>query len=154
MAVQLKKSFSVDRDGDVVWRFLTDPTNVAGCLPGARLLEIVDDHTFRGEVTLRFGPFSLTFRGLARFTDLDPVERSAALEASASEAHGWGNGEMRMRSRLHPLSGSTRIDLEQSFRVSGRLSGVVATGLLARAAEFVLSRFAACVRARIESWEG
>jgi carbon monoxide dehydrogenase subunit G len=154
VAVQLTKSFSVDRDSDVVWRFLTDPANVASCLPGARLLEIVDDHTFRGEVALKFGPFGLTFRGLARFTDLDASDWFAALEATASELHGWGDGEMRMRSRLYPGKGRTRIDLEQSFRVSGRLSGVVATGLLTRAADFVLTRFSACVRSRIETWEG
>ena len=154
MAVCLEKSFSVDRDTDVVWRFLTDPANVASCLPGARLLEIVDDRSFRGEVALRFGPFGLTFRGRARFTELDAERLSASLEAVASELRGWGDGEMRMRSRLSSNSGTTRIDLELCFRVTGRLSGVVATGLLTRAAEFVLFRFASCVRTQLETWEG
>jgi hypothetical protein len=154
MAVCLEKSIFVDRDTDVVWRFLTDPANVASCLPGARLLEVVDDRTFRGEVALKFGPFGLTFRGRARFTELDAERLSASLEAVASELHGWGDGEMRMRSRLSSGSGITRIDLEQCFRVTGRLSGVIATGLLTRAAEFVLFRFASCVRDQIESWEG
>jgi len=154
MVVSLEKSFTVDHDADVVWRFLTDPKNVASCLPGARLLEVLDDRTFRGEVALKFGLFGLTFRGLARFTELDVERLSASLEAVASELRGWGDGEMRMRSRLSSDGGMTRIDLEQSFRVSGRLSGVVATGLLTRAAEFVLFRFASCVRTQIEAWEG
>lgn len=154
MAVCLEKTFSVERDGDVVWRFLTDPENVASCLPGARLLEVVDDRTFRGEVALKFGLFGLTFRGLARFTELDVEEQSASLQAAASEIRGWGDGEMRMRSRLSSDAGRTRIHLEQCFRVTGRLSGVVATGLLTGAAEFVLSRFASCVRSQIEDWEG
>jgi carbon monoxide dehydrogenase subunit G len=150
MAVTLAKSFVVDRDSEEVWRFLTDPRNVASCLPGARLLEVLDDRTFEGEVTLRLGLFRLTFRGLARFTELDPVARSARLEATASELKGWGDGEMWMHSRLVPDGDATRIDLEQSFRVSGRMSGIVATGLLRRAADFVLGRFAACVRTRVE----
>ena len=154
MAVCLEKSFSVDRDTDVVWRFLTDPKNVASCLPGARLLEVVDDRTFRGEVALKFGLFGLTFRGLARFTELDVDRLSASLEATASELRGWGEGEMRMRSRLSSDGATTLINLEQSFRITGRLSGVVATSLLTGAAEFVLSRFASCVRTRIENWEG
>jgi carbon monoxide dehydrogenase subunit G len=154
MAVCLEKSFSVDRDSDVVWRFLTDAANVASCLPGARLLEVVDDRTFRGEVTLKFGLFGLTFRGRARFTELDEDRLSASLQAVASELRGWGDGEMLMRSRLSSDGGVTQIDLEQSFRVTGRLSGVVATSLLTRAAEFVLFRFASCVRTQIENWEG
>ncbi len=153
MSVTLEKSFSVDRDTDVVWCFLTDPRNVASCLPGARVLEVLDDRTFRGEVALKLGPFGLTFRGLARFTELDPERRSASLEATASELRGWGTGEMRMRSLLSSDRGITRIDLEQNFRVSGRLSGVVATSLLTGMAEFVLSRFAVCVRKRMESWD-
>lgn len=151
MTVTLEKSFSVDRDTDVVWGFLTDPRNVAACLPGARLLEVIDDRTFRGEVTLKFGPFGLTFRGLARFTELDPERGSASLEATASELRGWGTGKMSMHSLLSSDRGITRIDLEQNFSVSGRLSGVVATSLLTGVAEFVLSRFAICVRQRMES---
>ena len=154
MTVCLEKSFSVDRDVDVVWRFLTDPVNVASCLPGTRLLEVVDDRTFRGEVALKFGPFGLTFRGRARFTELDAERLSASLEAFASELRGWGDGELRMRSRLSSDHGTTWINLEQSFRVTGRLSGVVATGLLTRAAEFVLFRFASSVRDQLETWEG
>jgi len=151
MAVTLEKSFVVDRGSEEVWRFLTDPRNVASCLPGARLVEVIDDRTFEGEVALRMGLFRLTFRGLARFTELDSESRSARLEATASELRGWGDGQMWMHSRLIPEGDATRIDLEQSFRVSGRMSGIIATGLLRRAADFVLSRFAACVRVRVES---
>ena len=137
-----------------MWRFLTDPKNVAHCLPGARLLEVVDERTFRGEVALKFGLFGLTFRGLARFTELDASRLTAALEANASELRGWGDGEMRMRSRLSSDGGATLIHLEQSFHVTGRLSGMVATSLLTGAAEFVLARFASCVRAQMGNWEG
>ncbi|MCL7961266.1 MAG: SRPBCC domain-containing protein [marine benthic group bacterium] len=153
MTVTLEKSFRVNRDREVVWRFLTDPANVAACLPGARLVQIMDERTFEGEVKLKLGPFGLVFRGLAHFAELDPESRYARLEASASELRGWGDGEMWMHSRLLSDEGATQIELEQSFRVSGRLSGVVATGLLRRAADFVLTRFASCVRSRIESEE-
>ena len=150
MAVTLDKSFRVERDSDEVWRFLTDPRNVASCLPGARLVNVIDDRTFEGEVALKLGLFRLTFRGLARFTELDFESRSARLEATASELRGWGDGRMWMHSRLVPDGDATRIDLRQSFRVSGRMTGIIATGLLRRAADFVLNRFAACVRARVE----
>jgi carbon monoxide dehydrogenase subunit G len=151
MAVTLEKSFRVDRGSEVVWHFLTDPRNVAACLPGARLVKVLDDRTFEGEVALRIGPFGLTFRGVARFAELDSEGLSARLEATASELKGWGDGQMWLQSQLHSDGATTRIDLQQSFRVSGRLSGIVATGLLRRAVDFVLTRFAACVRSRVEN---
>ncbi len=151
MPVTLEKTFVVDTDAPSVWQFLTDPGNVASCLPGARLLEIVDERTFRGEVSLRLGLFRLVFQGLAEFTELDEERHCASLEANASELRGWGAGRMRMQSRLTSDGRRTRVDLQQSFEVVGRLSGMVATRLLPRAADFVLTRFASCVRSRLGS---
>jgi carbon monoxide dehydrogenase subunit G len=74
----------------------------------------------------------------------------AELEASAREDRGLATGEMRMRSRLRDDGPGTRVELEQSIRLAGRLSGFIASALVRQAAEFVLSRFAECVRARLE----
>jgi hypothetical protein len=147
-------SFRVARPADEVWAFLTDPVNVASCLPGARLIEVLDERSFLGEVALRLGPFGLRFRGEARFTRLDAAARLAELEATAREERGRGAGEMRMRSRLLEEGAGTRVELEQTLRLSGRLAGFVASALVRQAAEFVLGRFADSVRARLEGRPG
>ena len=144
-------SFRIARPAGDVWAFLTDPANVASCLPGARLLDVLDERSFLGEVALRLGPFGLRFRGEARFTRLDAGAGLAELEATAQEERGRGAGEMRMRSRLLPDGEGTRIELEQTLRLSGRLAGFVASALVRQAAEYVLGRFADCVRARLEA---
>ncbi len=154
MAVTLSKAFLVARPPGEVWDFLTDPANVAGCLPGARLLRRIDERSFVGEVSLRFGLFSLTFRGTATYAVLDRAALEAELEAAAEERHGWGAGRLRMRSRLLEDPAGTRVELEQSFRLEGRLSGAVTSGLLRQAAEYVLGRFARCVRATLDPGRG
>lgn len=154
MIAPIEKSFHVARPAEEVWSFLTDPANVAACLPGARLVEIIDERTFLGEVALRLGPFGLRFIGEARFTRLDAESGIAELEAEAREERGRGGGEMRLRSRLREDGAGTRVELEQTLRPSGRLSGFIASALVRQAAEFVIGRFAHCVAARLEARGG
>lgn len=149
----IEMTFRIARPADEVWAFLTDPANVASCLPGARLLEVLDERAFLGEVALRLGPFGLLFRGEARYTRLDPAARVAELEATAREERNRGAGRMRMRSRLLEEAAGTKVELEQTLHLSGRLAGFVASALVRQAAEFVLGRFAACVRERLEDPE-
>jgi hypothetical protein len=152
MALSLHKEFEVDAAPRRVWEFLVDPANVALCLPGARLLEIVDERTFLGEVSFHLGPFGVVFRGRARYTALDPGMLTARLLAEATESRGRASGELEMQSRLTTLApGRTGVWIEQNFRLEGRLGGVLGAGLVREAAVFVLARFAACVRARIEA---
>jgi len=149
----IELTFRIARPPDEVWAFLTDPANVASCLPGAQLLEVLDERSFLGEVALRLGPLGLRFRGKARFTRLDAAARVAELEATAREERNRGAGEMRMRSRLLEEAAGTRVELEQTLRLSGRLAGFLASALVRQAAEFVLGRFADCVRERLENPE-
>ena len=49
MQVTLKNEFIIDQPIDKVWEFLSDPYKVAPCLPGAEILEAVDEKTYRGD---------------------------------------------------------------------------------------------------------
>lgn len=154
MPFSLERVFFVDRPVEEVWRFLTDPHRIAACLPGARLLEIVDERTFLGEVAVRLGPFGTTLRGTARFASLDAVSHAVQMAAEASELRGDGSGEMQMVSRLAAVEGErTRVEVEQVFLLSGRLSLLLASGVLRRGAEWVLERFADCMRSRLETMD-
>ena len=55
MQVTLKNSFTTDQPIDRVWEFLSDPYKVAPCLPGAEILEMVDDKTYRVHVLFDCG---------------------------------------------------------------------------------------------------
>lgn len=152
MALSLERVFVVDRPIEEVWRFLTDPHRIAACLPGARLLEIVDERTFLGEVAVRLGPLGTTLRGTARFDALDRAEHSVRMAAEACELEGSGTGELRMSSRLADMEGArTRVEVEQVFYLSGRFALLLASGVLLRGAEWVLERFTVCMRSKLEA---
>jgi carbon monoxide dehydrogenase subunit G len=150
MSIRLHRSYEVRRPVDVVWVFLTDPHCIASCLPGAHLLEIAEG-TLIGEVNLSLGPFGTRLAGEAGFTEVNEAEHSVLMAATARESRGDGAADLRMWSRLTNGDGAgTRVDVELQVRFAGRLDGPILRRLLAGAAEILLRRFAACVRARLE----
>jgi carbon monoxide dehydrogenase subunit G len=151
MSISVHRTFEVRRPVEVVWRFLTDPHSIAGCMPGAHLLDIVED-TFVGEVDLRFGPIGTTLSGEAGFQELDAGEHTVLMAASAKEIEGDGSADLRMRSRLAKLDGAgTHVDVQLAVRLAGRLNGPILSRVLAGAAEIVFRRFVSCVRASLEA---
>ncbi len=153
MSISLHRAFEVRRPVEEVWRFLTDPHCIAGCLPGAHLLDIKDG-TFVGEVDLRLGPVGTTLTGEAGFHELDASAHSVLMAASATELSGDGAADLRMRSRLAEHGRSvTSVDVRLGVRLAGRLDGPILSRVLTGAAEILLRRFAACVRSRLEATE-
>ncbi len=52
MAFEVTKTFVVKAPASKVWAFLTDPQQVAKCLPGAAITEKLDDKTWGAELHL------------------------------------------------------------------------------------------------------
>ncbi len=151
MSISLHRALEVSRPVEDVWLFLTDPHSIAGCMPGAHLLDIVDG-TFVGEVSLKLGPVGTTLAGEAGFRELDAASHSVLMAATAREVTGDGVADLRMRSRLSERDhSSTSVDVRLGVRLEGRLDGPILSRILTGAAEILLRRFAACVRNRLEA---
>jgi carbon monoxide dehydrogenase subunit G len=151
LSISLDRAFEVRRPVDEVWQFLTDPRRIAGCMPGAHLLDIVDG-TLVGEVRLKLGPVGLSLAGEAGFQEMDVEERSVLIAATARETNGDGAADLRMRSRLSEQGRShTNVEVRLGVRLAGRLDGPILRRVLGGAAEILLRRFAACVRHSLEA---
>jgi carbon monoxide dehydrogenase subunit G len=151
LSISLHRAFEVRRPVDEVWRFLTDPRCIAGCMPGAHLIDIVDD-TLVGEVRLKLGPIGITLAGEAGFQELDRAQHSVLIAATAREMTDDGAADLRMRSQLSERGHSnTNVDVRLGVRLAGRLDGPILRRVLAGAAEILLHRFAACVRHSLEA---
>lgn len=150
MAVEIAREFELRQPPERVWSFLTSPEEVAGCLPGGKLLERVDERTFRGELGVGLGPLGATFRGEIRFDRLDEEALEVEMSGRGTGEGGTGGARMTLRSKLALLDdGGTRVSLVQSIRLSGRLASVGTGGLVRSVAGYVLGRFADCVEKRL-----
>jgi carbon monoxide dehydrogenase subunit G len=130
----------------VVWPLLSDPAEVAACIPGAQLAPSTGDGLWRGSIKVKFGPTVAAFRGEAKL-DYDHDAHRCSIEGRGIDQRGasraLANGEV-----LAVAEGnSTRLTVNGSFTVTGPLEtfanagGVhVARALLAEFANNMANR--------------
>jgi uncharacterized protein len=132
--MEFTNTFRVPVPVDQAWTMLMDVERIAPCLPGAKLTEMVDATTFKGQVAIRLGPMSFTFAGTARFEDRDDDEHTAVVRASGKDAKGRGGAQAIVHFDLSPDGNSigTRVKVHTALQLSGsvaqfgRSSGIIA----------------------------
>src|ERR1700726_1865335 len=73
MKIQIDKSYPMPCTPEVAWEFLQNLEAVAGCMPGAKITERLDPNRYKGTVTARVGPATMSFRGEVEMKDVDPT---------------------------------------------------------------------------------
>lgn len=150
MALEIEKAFDVPEPPEEVWDFLTSPERVTECLPGGKLLETVDERTFRGEMGIRLGPIGATFEGEIRFDRLDEAAFEVEMSGEGKDRDGAGSARMTMKSKLVRLDGGgTRVNVTQSVSLSGKLASFGRSGVVQSVADFMFGRFTDCVERRL-----
>ncbi|MDE2719012.1 SRPBCC family protein [Candidatus Palauibacter polyketidifaciens] len=153
MAIEIEKSFEVPQPVDEVWSFLTDPERIVECLPGATLLEAVDERTYRGEIGLKLGPIGTRFLGEIRFDELDARRHHMKMTGEGRDRRGSGNVRMTMLSQLQSVEeeegGGTRIWVSQSIALTGRLASFGRGGVIQSVSNVMFNRFTGCVREKL-----
>src|SRR6056297_3219031 len=89
-ALKLENRFDVPLDAEEAWAQLMDIEGVASCVPGAELIEVTPEETYKGRIAVRLGPVSLSIRGTARFEDRDPAAKTARVKAQGADEKGRG----------------------------------------------------------------
>jgi len=155
MAIQIEKEFHVPETVEEVWSFLTDPARIVSCLPGATLLDAIDDQTFRGEIGLKLGPIGTMFKGVIRFDELDEEIHHVVMTGEGKDDRGVGSVRMTMTSNLTPAeTGGTLVWVSQTVSLSGRLASFGRGGVIQSVADVVFGRFTACVKAKLAEQTG
>src|ERR1700761_7010606 len=121
MAIELDNSFTVPVPPEQAWDVLLDVEQIAPCMPGASVLS-VDGDEIEGQVKVKLGPLSLTYKGTAKFTEKDQESRTIAIEASGKETRGAGTASANVQASLKPAeaAGSTLVAIHTSLNVTGR----------------------------------
>lgn len=123
MQVSLNNSFSTDQPIDRVWAFLSDPYKVAPCLPGAEILEAVDDKTYRGAMKMKLGPFTSQFKGEVVIEHMDPAAYEIRMVGKGKDAKGTGSASMTITGRLKALpDGGTEMESTSDLVISGKIA--------------------------------
>jgi uncharacterized protein len=141
--MELKNSFQVPAPPEQAWPLLLDVQRIAPCLPGAKLTEVVDDSTFKGRATVKVGPVSLAFEGVANLVDVDPRARTARLLARGNDPKGRGAAQAETRFALVPEGSGTRVDIVTDLSLTGAVAQYGrGSGLMQEVANQLIGQFA------------
>ena len=91
--MKIENGFDVPLPPADAWRVLLDIERVAPCLPGAEIIETLDDKSYKGKVAVRLGPVAVSFLGTARFEAIDEARRKVKVIASGTEQKGRGGAQ-------------------------------------------------------------
>jgi len=149
--VQIEKQFVVRAAPDAVWKFLTDPYKVAGCLPGAAITGQSGERAYTGTITVKVGPVATSYRGQVRFERLDAATHTAEIAASGQDVRGKGGADLRMTSTLTERGpGETDVRVVQDISVTGLLAQM-GRGMIQDVGDQLFQRFTEAIRAQLEA---
>jgi carbon monoxide dehydrogenase subunit G len=103
-----------------VWEVLDDFHRLAACLPGAELVEVLDDDRYRGRATVALGPVKLAFDGLAQVVERDG-NRMRVLAQGADTGGSSTHADIRLRAEPTE-AGSTVLEAGAALFLSGRIA--------------------------------
>ncbi len=154
MGIPVEKQFVVGAARREVWAFLTDPSRVAGCLPGAAITERVDERTHAGTIAVKVGPVSARYKGTVRFERLDEDEGVAEIVAAGQDVRGKGGADMRMTSRVVERGpAETEVMVASTVNITGILAQF-GRGMIQDVSDEMFRRFTDAMRAALESAPG
>ena len=151
MAIPIEKQFVINAARRDVWAFLTDPSRVAGCLPGASITGQVDEQTHAGTIAVKVGPVSARYKGTVRFERLDEGAGVAEIAAAGQDVRGKGGADMRMTSRVVARGPSeTEVTVSSTVNITGILAQF-GRGIVQDVSDQMFRQFTDAMRAALET---
>lgn len=129
---------------------LIDIPRIAPCMPGAELTEVIGDGSFKGKVAVRLGPVALSFKGTARFEEIDEAGYRARVKASGTDGKGRGGAQADVTFELRAKGDATEVLIRTDLQLSGAVAQYGrGAGMISDLSSHLVSQFADCLKQRL-----
>ena len=150
MAFKIEQRFEVNAPVERVWQYLIDPKRVVHCLPGAELLEQQDDQTFLGAIKVKVGPLSMSYKGKAKFTEINEETHQVRMVGDAREVGGSGSTKVSMLSTVSPsANGGSEVLVSADIDLVGKVVQF-GRGMIEEVSRQMFRQFSTCVKQQLE----
>jgi carbon monoxide dehydrogenase subunit G len=146
--VRLENSFEVAAPVNAAWRLLNDVPSVVPCMPGAELVEVVDERSWRAKLHVKLGPIALQFTTDISREAVDEKAGRVVLAVKARETRGRGSAQATIESTLAAANGGTRVDIVTEVILQGAVAQY-GRGIVADVASRLTAQFAECIAAKL-----
>lgn len=120
MKVVIEKVFPLAATADAAWQCLQDIEAVGGCMPGAKITERVDATHYKGTVTVKIGPASMSFKGTIEVLELDATLRTLHLVGKGSDTTGTSGASMDLVATVQASGASCELVGKSEVAMSGK----------------------------------
>jgi uncharacterized protein len=142
--VRVESSFEVPADREAAWALLMDVPRVVPCMPGATLVDEIDDSTWKANMNVKLGPIGLTFASDVRREVADESEGRVVLAVDARETRGRGSARATIESSLSPADGGTSVAVVADLNLSGKVAQY-GRGIVEDVTKQLVAQFADCL---------
>jgi hypothetical protein len=146
--LKINNSFEVAAPPDRAWELLLDVPRVIPCMPGAELVETVDDSTWKARMRVKLGPIQLSFLTDVRRELVAGESRIVRLAATAREERGRGSARATIESSLSEAGDKTRVETVTDLTLTGTV-GQYGRGMVEGVAGQLLTEFAQCLERKL-----
>ncbi|MBX0300446.1 SRPBCC family protein [Cryobacterium sp. 1639] len=122
--MQLESTFSVVAPINDVWETLMDFERVAGCVPGAQVLNKLSEDAYQVGLKVMLGPVSMQYRGQLIVRERDATAHRAVFEGKAQEARGQGTAQGTATLVLVESAGTTTGTVSADVDLSGKVAAM------------------------------
>ena len=150
--MKIEASFIVQAPRERVWAVITDPTQIAPCIPGCEAIEITGPGRYSARIAVAVGPIKAAFNLEVEVTEETPPSFAAS---TTRGEEGTRASVLTAHSELHLAAlddGATEVRYLSDISIVGRL-GRFGLGVMKKKAAKLGDAFAEALRARIEQDE-
>ncbi|WP_296651019.1 SRPBCC family protein [Paraburkholderia sp.] len=150
MKVVLDRAFPLAAGADLAWQLMQDIEAVAGCMPGAKITERVDDTHYKGTITVKLGPVTMAFKGDIEVLALDAATRSLHLLGKGTDSTGSSAATMDLSAAVQPEGETSTLAGKSEVTMSGK-AAAIGGRLMGPVSEQLLKQFVANFAARLDA---
>lgn len=146
--MKLEHSFEVAAGPDAAWAMFMDVPRVVSCMPGAELVETIDESTWKARLRVKLGPVGLTFDTDVHRTVLDLAHRQMNLSATGQDSRGRGRAEGTLALAFGATPNGTRVAMVTEVLLAGAVAQF-GSGLVQGVSNQLVASFASCLQAQL-----
>jgi carbon monoxide dehydrogenase subunit G len=151
--MQLDTTFTVIAPVDTVWNTLMDFERVAGCVPGAQILNKLSDDNYQVGMKVKLGPVTMQYRGQMNVDERDAEAHRAVFSGKAQETRGQGTAQATVTLVLVETDGVTQGTVSADLALSGK-AAAMGKGVISSVTEQMMGLFAGNLQELIEGGDG
>ena len=153
MEVTLDKQYPVAAGVDAAWTVLSNMNELATCMPGAQITEVIDATHYKGSVRVKVGPAVAAFAGTIEVLALDPATRTLKMIGKGADK-GGSSASMELTAKLVPAEGgNSTLEGHAEVIVNGKFAQFGGR-MMTSVSDMILGQFAEVFSQKAQALQG